>query len=34
MNQGYLDKAIELIKVVIDKEHSLDGYRYLGQILY
>ena len=34
MNQGDMDKAIDPLKVVIDKEHSLDGYRYLGQILY
>ena len=34
MNQGDMDKAVDLLKVVIDKEHSLDGYRYLGQILY
>jgi tetratricopeptide (TPR) repeat protein len=34
MNQGNMDEAIDPLKVVIDKEHSLDGYRYLGQILY
>ena len=34
MNQGDMDKAIDPLKVVIDREHSLDGYRYLGQILY
>ena len=34
MNLGDMDKAIDPLKVVIDKEHSLDAYRYLGQILY
>jgi len=34
MNEGNMDKAIDPLKVVIDKEHELDSYRYLGQILY
>ncbi len=34
MNEGDMDKAIDPLKVVIDKEHALDGYRYLGEILY
>ncbi len=34
MNEGDMDKAIDPLKVVIDKEHELDSYRYLGQILY
>ena len=34
MNEGDMDKAVDPLKVVIDKEHSLDGYKYLGQILY
>jgi tetratricopeptide (TPR) repeat protein len=34
MNTGDYDKAEKPLKMVIDKEHSLDGYRYLGEILY
>jgi tetratricopeptide (TPR) repeat protein len=34
MNQGDMDGAVDPLKVVINKEHSLDGYKYLGEILY
>ncbi len=34
MNDGEMDKAIDPLKAVINKEHALDGYKYLGEILY
>jgi tetratricopeptide (TPR) repeat protein len=34
MNTGDLDKAEEPLRVVIEKERALDGYRFLGDILY
>lgn len=34
LNTGDFDKAEDPLKVVIEKEHGIDGYRYLGEILY
>ncbi len=34
INQKDYDKAMVPLKKIIDKIHGLDGYRYLGEILY
>jgi tetratricopeptide (TPR) repeat protein len=34
MNTGNYDMVIAPLKVMIEKEQDLDGYRYLGEILY
>lgn len=34
MNAGDYDKAIDPLKVMVEKEQDIDGYRYLGEILY
>lgn len=34
MSAGELDKAVDPLKVMIEKEQAIDGYRYLGEILY
>jgi tetratricopeptide (TPR) repeat protein len=34
MNETKYDDAIAPLKKLIDKEHSLDGYKYLGDIYY
>ena len=34
MSAGNFEKAVDPLKVMIEKEQALDGYRYLGEILY
>ena len=34
INQQDYDKAMVPLQKIIDKEHGIDGYRYLGEILY
>lgn len=34
ISNNELDKAIEPLQIIIDKEKELDGYRYLGSIYY
>lgn len=34
INQKEYDKAMVPLQKIIDKNHELDGYRYLGEILY